>query len=274
MNFFIKISLILWKIYKIYSYKICDFCISLYTLLAIFLKTFLMKKIILVPLLLLIVSPCTLPFASKNDGSFVSLYNASIHSSMESLEELGVFLGINRHESIDGSIVSSLSVPGILSGSLDSKYVGTVDGRNSESFFRNIRVLFTSLVSSGSLSADEIGLISQGADSFVSYKNIVDIGLIPDEMKSILKKYENTWLNITQKSLSEMSPDELIGYNITKNLLTKSLSDIEKYATDFPIWKSTADLGMSGSLHVWAVELDRSNIVAMTKKLSQDLSGT
>lgn len=193
---------------------------------------------------------------------------------MESLEELGVFLGINRHESIDGSIVSSLSVPGILSGSLDSKYVGTVDGRNSESFFRNIRVLFTSLVSSGSLSADEIGLISQGADSFVSYKNIVDIGLIPDEMKSILKKYENTWLNITQKSLSEMSPDELIGYNITKNLLTKSLSDIEKYATDFPIWKSTADLGMSGSLHVWAVELDRSNIVAMTKKLSQDLSGT
>jgi hypothetical protein len=88
-------------------------------------------------------------------------------------------------------------------------------------------------------------LISHGSDSFVSYKNIVDIGLIPEEMKPIFKKYENTWLNIAQKSLSEMSPDELFGYNITKNLLTKSLSDIEKYATDFPIWKNTADLGMS-----------------------------
>ena len=115
-----------------------------------------MKKIILVPLLLLFVSSCTLPFANKNDGSFTALYNASIHSSIESLEEFGAFLGVNRHESIDGSIVSSVSVPGILSGSIESKYIGTIDGRNSESFFRNVRVLFSSLVSSGSLSADEI----------------------------------------------------------------------------------------------------------------------
>lgn len=204
-----------------------------------------MKKIIIASLLVVAVSSCTLPFGSKNDGSFGSLYNASIHSNLASFEEFGTFLGINRHESIDGSISSSLSVPGILSGSLESKYAGLIDGRNSESFFRNIRVLFTSLVSSGSLSVDEIGLISQGADSLVSYKNIVDVGLIPEKMKSIFKKYENTWLNMTQKSLSEMSPDELIGYNVTKNLLTKSLSDIEKYATDYPIWKSTADLGMS-----------------------------
>lgn len=115
-----------------------------------------MKKIILVPILLLIVSSCTLPFGNKNDGSFLSLYNANIHSSVQSFEEFGEFLGINRHESIDGSIVSSLSVPGILSGSLESKYIGVIDGRNSESFFRGVRVLFNSLVSSGSLSADEI----------------------------------------------------------------------------------------------------------------------
>jgi hypothetical protein len=241
-----------------------------------------MKKIILVPLLLLIISSCTLPFGNKNevssvyvnDGSFLSLYNASIRSSMESIEEYGKYLGINRNENIDGSIVSSLSIPGILSGSLESKYAWVIDGRNSESFFRNIRVLFSSLVSSGSLSVDEIWLISQGTDSYISYKNIVDVGIIPEELKPIFKKYEKTWLNITENSLSEMSAEELFGYNITKNLLTKSLSDIEKYATDFPIWKNTADLGMSWSLHVWAVELDRANMIALAKKLTQDLAGT
>ncbi len=31
---------------------------------------------------------------------------------------------------------------------------------------------------------------------------------------------------------------------------------------------------MSGSLHVWSVELDRANILALAKTLSKDLAGT
>jgi hypothetical protein len=54
----------------------------------------------------------------------------------------------------------------------------------------------------------------------------------------------------------------------------KSLSDIEKYATDYPIFKDTGDLGMSGSLHMWNIEIDRTNILALTRKLSNDLTGT
>lgn len=155
-----------------------------------------------------------------------------------------------------------MNVPGILSGSLSSDYSGLIDGRNGESTFRKVQLFFTSLVSSGSLSADDIGFISHGTDSYFSYKNLVDTGIMTDDIRAILKKYENTWLSIMDKSqVDMMSSEELMGYNIGKNIFTKSLSDIEKYATDYQIWKDTADLGMSGSLHIWSVELDRTNIV-------------
>ncbi len=155
-----------------------------------------------------------------------------------------------------------MNVSGILSGSISSEYSGLIDGRNGESTFRKLQLLFTSLVSSGSLSADEIGLISHGVDSYFSYKNIIDTGIMNDDIRKILKKYENNWLSLLEKSqIDTMSSEELMGYNIGKNIFTKSLSDIEKYVTDFRIWKDTADLGMSGSLHVWSVELDHANIV-------------
>ncbi len=198
-----------------------------------------MKKLLLVPACLILLSSCTLPFgANKTDESFTGLYKANIHSSIVSYEEIGTMLGINRHEKIDGSIRTAISVPGILSGTLTSEYAWIIDGRNSESFFRNIQVLFTSLVNSGSLSADELGLVSHNADSYISYKNINDVGIIPDQIKTIIKKYENTWLNATEQSVSDMSSDELMGYNIGKNLFTKSLSDIEKYATDLGLIKT------------------------------------
>jgi hypothetical protein len=76
---------------------------------------------------------------------------------MTSLDEAGELLGINRHETIEGNILSHIQVPGILSGALSSEYSAHLDGRNSESFFRKASLLYSSLVSSGSLSADEIG---------------------------------------------------------------------------------------------------------------------
>ena len=56
--------------------------------------------------------------------------------------------------------------------------------------------------------------------------------------------------------------------------MSKSLADIEKYATDYMIFRDIGDLGMSGSLHYWSVELDRTQILALTQKLTLDLSGT
>lgn len=73
-----------------------------------------MKKHLLIPLLFLTISSCSL-LGNKNSGSFADLYKQNTHSSIVSLGELGVFLGINRHESIIGTISTSLSVPGIFS---------------------------------------------------------------------------------------------------------------------------------------------------------------
>lgn len=42
-----------------------------------------MKKILFVPLLLLTLSSCTIPFfGNKADESFTALYNANIHASI------------------------------------------------------------------------------------------------------------------------------------------------------------------------------------------------
>ena len=98
--------------------------------------------------------------------------------------------------------------------------------------------------------------------------------MMGDDIKKVLKKYENSWLSLTEQTNIGMSPDELAGYNIGRNLMSKSLPDIEKYATDYPIWRDTADLGMSGSLHYWSVELDRNQVLTLAKQLSLDLAGT
>jgi hypothetical protein len=129
-------------------------------------------------------------------------------------------------------------------------------------------------VSSGSISADEVGIISHGADSYISYKNLVDAGMMTDDIKTVLKKYENTWLSLTEQANIGMSADELMGYTMGRNLMTRSLSDMEKYAIDYPVFHDTADLGMSGSLHFWSVELDRAHILALSKQLTVDLTGT
>ncbi len=231
------------------------------------------KKLIVISLILVSLSACTMPW-SKQDTSFQWLYRANIHATMKSIDELGQLLGINRHESIEGTIFSHIQVPGILSGSLSSEYSALIDGRNSESFFRKVSLLYTSLVSSGSISADELGFAGHGADTYISYKNIVDAGMMSDDIKKILTKYENTWLSLSEQANIGMTPDELVGYNMGRNILTKSLTDVEKYATDYPIFRDTADLGMSGSLQYWSVELDRAQILALSKQLSLDLAGT
>ncbi len=234
-----------------------------------------MYKYLLISLLLVSLSACTMPW-TKKDESFVWLYKANIVATLDGIDKFWELIGINRHESIEGNILSSMNIPGILSGSLSSDYSWLIDGRNSESFFRNIKFLYTSLVSSGAVSADELAVAAYGADSYVSYKNIVDGGMIPDDTKTILKKYEWAWLNISGylDNSGSMTSAENFGYNIGRNLMSKSLSDIEKYATTYPIWRDTADLGMSGSLHYWSVELDRPQIVSLIKQLSLDLAGT
>jgi hypothetical protein len=71
-----------------------------------------------------------------------------------------------------------------------------------------------------------------------------------------------------------LSPEETLINTIQRNLITKTPRDYEKYLVDHPVFRDTADLGMSGSLHRWSVELDRDQIYALVSQVTTDLSGT
>jgi hypothetical protein len=78
-------------------------------------------------------------------------------------------------------------------------------------------------------------------------------------MRTIFANYNDTWLSWTQAEAEAgiTDPQELRVMAMTKNLAKMDIATIEKYLTTYPIWKQVADLGMSGSLHVYSVELDR-----------------
>ncbi len=61
---------------------------------------------------------------------------------------------------------------------------------------------------------------------------------------------------------------------MTKNMAKIDIPKIEEYLTTYPIWKSKSDLGMSGSLHTYAVELDREKVVILIDTITSDLTGS
>lgn len=52
-----------------------------------------------------------------------------------------------------------------------------------------------------------------------------------------------------------------------------TLTDIEKYLTTYPLWNAKNDLGMSGALHFYEVELSKNNIAMMMNEFTKDATG-
>lgn len=245
-----------------------------------------MKKILLVSLLAVALSSCTNPLAQNTTpntsvevkpnydlNTFAGLYQRAIDTKTSAVEKFYKDLGIGNQDILsDGKLTANMSVAGLLSGALSADVDGVRNIRDMQMNYRNVKFDFSSLASSGSIRADEVGLLSKGGDTYVSYKNLIDIGMMSEDAQKILKQYEGAWLNL--QSQSGMTADEQMGYTFTKNLFTKSPKDIAKYFRDAPVLKDMADLGMSGALHLYAVDLDRANIVTLSKKLTLDLSGT
>jgi hypothetical protein len=108
---------------------------------------------------------------------------------------------------------------------------------------------------------------------YLLFRDISEGGLIPATIKSIIDKYQGSWLSIDTDTGS-LSPEENLINTIQQNLITKTPRDYEKYLVDHPVFHDTADLGMSGSLHLWSVGLDRDQIYALVSRVTTDLSGT
>jgi hypothetical protein len=97
--------------------------------------------------------------------------------------------------------------------------------------------------------------------------------MIPSDIQPIIERFQKNWLSLEGDSGS-LVPEQLLIQTIQKNLITKTPHDYEKYLVDHPVFHDTADLGMSGSLHQWTVELDRDQIYALISQVTTDLSGT
>lgn len=98
--------------------------------------------------------------------------------------------------------------------------------------------------------------------------------MLPPDIQPIIERFQKNWLSLEVDSGSIVLPEELLVQTIQKNLLTKTPADWERYLVDHPLFRDTADLGMSGSLHLWSVELDRDQIYALVSRVTTDLSGT
>ena len=162
----------------------------------------------------------------------------------------------------DGTMKIAGMIPSVLSGSLTSDYSLDSNGRDMSLDMKKLSFLYTSILSTGSLMIDDLSLISKTGDAFFKITNLSSENLLPLETVTLLKKYEGKWLS-----------EEQIQIQISEMLSKMTLDDVEQYLTKYPIFKQTADLGMSGSLHNYNVELDRTNIIALVDDFTQKATG-
>lgn len=119
-------------------------------------------------------------------------------------------------------------------------------------------------------------MISEAGNLHVLYKNLQDVALSTPEMREVFKKFDGTWLSWTQEEARSAieDPMELQTMTVLENLSKLDKKQIEKYLISYPLWRSTQDLGMSGSLHFYAVELDREKILSLMNIVKTDLTGS
>ena len=135
-----------------------------------------------------------------------------------------------------------------------SDYTSHVDGRESMSTLRNVKGKYQAFAESGSLEIGEFSLVSKLGNAFMKVVGARS-SLMDGTREAIIKKYENTWISLSQadimKSLSGSSEEEIITRKITEALFALNLSDIEDYLVRYPLWKEVSDLGESGDTHTY-----------------------
>ncbi len=234
-----------------------------------------MRKLIIFTLFFSLLASCS---TSKQNADFSTLYNNYVKTSIKNIEKSGESLGYKRHESIVGMVTAGLQIPVLISGSFMSQYDMKINNTDMSVLLENMKLNFESPINSGSISAKKLGITSITWDLYLLMDEFTDVWLFPAEARSIFSKYNNKWLSYTQKdmdaTLSGASSEDIMISKVAKNISKMGLKDVESYLTSYPMWKSTADLGMSGSLHAFAVDLDRASIVALMKKATLDISGS
>lgn len=232
-----------------------------------------MKKFLIVVTLLLL-SSCT--FGQKTPTSFEDYYTRNARATIDSAEKRLESLGLFRSTETSGIFDVLVSVPVLLSGSLMTEYNIQSDGRNASLSATDGKLQYEGITGSGFLSFDKIGLISEAGNLHLLYDNLQDLGLSTPEMREVFAKFDGIWLSYTQKEAraSITDPTELQAMDMIENLSKMDKKQVEKYLTEYPIWQSTEDVGMSGALHVYRVELNRAKILELMSVIKADLTGS
>lgn len=186
-------------------------------------------------------------------------------------------LGYRDEYNYMGSIQAAFSVPNIMSGALSTEYVSQVQGHDASVVFTKPHAGYEMILGTGSFEADEVALLSKAGDTFFRLSGLKPTELIDTEVQKVLQKYDKVWLSLSAKdiesSFSGASQNDLMSYQISRAISTMTLADLESYMTQYPIWKNTKDLGVSGDIHSYAVEVNQENILAMTDAFVKKATG-
>ena len=111
----------------------------------------------------------------------------------------------------------------------------------------------------------------------MKWSNLTSTEMLDPESLKVIKKYENSWLSLTQEdimaTLSGASEDEIMTNKLSQAVTKMKLSDIESYLSKYPIWKETKDLGLAGELHSYEVAMNKENMLAMAKAFVKKSTG-
>lgn len=126
------------------------------------------------------------------------------------------------------------------------------------------------------IASDLVHLISHNGDLYMQYKNLKDFGISTDDIRAVFSRFDGKWLSWTQADARRevMTTEEQQALEIADSLQKMNLDKIKGYLVKYPVWKSTEDLGMSGGLQMYRVELDKDKIVALADTVNKDLTGS
>lgn len=250
-----------------------EFAIFIFLLIlsSLFLIPF-MKKLLILSLVL-VMSSCSL--FNKKPQSFEDYYARNVTATIDSLDRTIDALGLLQSVQSRGVFDALVSIPVLLSGSIRTDYRVESTGRNASLELQNPTLQYEWLAGSGMLALDRLGLISHDGDLYLEYKNLRDIGFSTEEIRAVFGKFDGKWLSWTQADARNevMTAEEKRALEMADNLQKMDMDKIKKYLLTYPIWKSTEDLGMSGALQMYRVELDREKVVGLIQAINQDLSG-
>ncbi len=231
-----------------------------------------MRKYLISLALIPLLASCSLTKNSPTD--FTGMYREHISYNIENIRNIAKDFWYMESYRIDGVIRGALEMPGIFSGAIRSEYSAEAHHGDAANHLKNIEASYALLGNEAKLQANSIDIVTRASDFFVRYSGLTLSNIITPEGADILKKYETKWLSVTRQELPGWATEAESRENqIAEALARMTLTDIESYLRDYPLWKEEKDLWEKDGMHAYEVTLHKENIVALVKAFTKKATG-